>query len=570
MKRKNIEQNITLGIWDGHDSGAAFLRGSEILFAANEERFTRRKLEVGFPLNSIKRGLKYLEIDPGEIQIAAYSTSDPAKTLTRLIPGLKEKYYLIRRKKIYPGSFTNFQKRFKYFFTELSPNLLSRAISDFIIKKNLKNVGIDPETLVNVDHHTAHAYGAYMSSKFKKCLVITLDGIGDGLSGSVWEADGKELNLVHKQSGRHSLGIFFEHVTNLLNMRELEDEGKAMALADYSIPIKKEENPLMSFFTFQKGELRAKYSSNCMYKELKRILWKYPFERFAYLAQKTLEYYALKFVRFWLKKTGYNKIVFAGGVAANIKLNHKIMSLNEVTDMFIFPHMGDGGLALGAVAFYVYKHQGIRKVKFRDCFLGPEFPEDQIREEIERYKVNLREVDPVKTGASLVAKGNIVLWYQGNMEFGPRALGHRSILALPGSESIKDDLNLKIKKRVWYQPFCPSMLLADAKKLFTELKGTPNEFMTMGYFVKYKKRKDLNGVINIDGSCRPQIVLSHNKVYHELIREVKKRTGLGVILNTSFNLHGYPIVNSPSDALEVLVESDVDCLIMNNYLITKK
>lgn len=563
-------KNLILGIWDIHDSGAAILDGQNILYAANEERFTRRKLEIAFPTNSILKGLAYLKLKPRDIKCVAFTTSDPAKTLQRIFPSLKERYYKIRRKKVYPSPLTKFQDRFKYFFTEFKPNFISRSLSEIIIRRKLAGIGISPNKIMNVDHHLSHAYGAYMASPFTKCLAITLDGLGDGLSGTVSKAKDGKIELIHKQSAKHSLGIFYEHATSLLNMRRLEDEGKVMALVDFSLPIKTSDNPLIDFFSFDKGRIISKYSNQRMLKKLQRVFWQHPLERFAYLTQKTLEYYALKFVRYWVEKTDLHNVVFAGGIAANIKLNHRILELDEVKDLFIFPHMGDGGLAFGAAAYAANKDWRIKKLNFKDCFLGPNYSDEEIEAVLESQGLSYQKVNPAVKGAQLIKKREILLWFQGRMEFGPRALGHRSILALPDSQEVKDDLNLKIKKRVWYQPFCPSMLLEDARRVFEQVKGTPNEFMTCGYFVKKKYRENLKGVINVDGSCRPQIALKHNRIYYDLLKELKKRTGYGIVLNTSFNLHGEPIVNTPKDALEVFKKSDVNYIILGNYLVPKK
>lgn len=561
--------DVILGIWDGHDAGIAFLQGKKILFASNEERYTRRKLDIGFPKESIKAGLAYLGLNPQDIKLVSYSTTDPAKTLTRWVPQLKERYYKIRRKKQFPSRLTDMQKRFKYFYTEFAPNNLSKRLSDSNIRRNLKKLGIFPQELVSVDHHTGHVYGAYACAPFEDALVISLDGIGDGLSGLIASVKKGKYTILHEQSGKRSFGIFFEHVTNLSNMRELEDEGKVMALADFSIPIRPEDNPLMDYFKIVDGEVKTKYSSGKMYKELKKVLWKYPFEQFAYLAQKTLEFHALEFAKYWIKKSKQKNIILVGGIAANIKLNQKILELTEVSDIFVFPHMGDGGLALGTAAYLLNSHYKIQKLDFHDCFLGPTYSDTEVEAAIVKKKFEYKKVNPAKTGARLIAQGEILFWFQDGMEYGPRALGHRSILTLPGSVEIKDKLNLKIKKRVWYQPFCPSMLLSSARKVLKDIKGTPNEFMTCGYWVKEKYRDSLNAVINIDGSCRPQIVLRHNKVYFDLLSELKKLTGLGVVLNTSYNLHGEPIVNTPDDALRVFELSDVQYIILNNYLVTK-
>lgn len=571
------KHDIVLGIWDGHDAGAAFLQGQKILFAANEERFTRRKLDIGFPKESIAAGLQFLQLKPEDIQTVAYSTTDPAKTLTRLIPQLKERYYKVRRKKVFPSNVTSIQKQFKYFFTELEPNVVSKWLSNVHIKSQLSKLGIHPEEIHAADHHTAHAYGAYMCSPFDNAVVISLDGIGDGLSGLVISVKNNKYSVLHKQSGKHSLGIFFEHVTNLLNMRELEDEGKVMALADFSIPIDDQDNPLIEFFSLHRGELRAKHSSRKMYFELKKILWKYPFERFAYMAQKTLEKYALEYITYWAhtykKKASKSEkinIVLTGGLAANIKLNQKVLELDETHDIFIFPHMGDGGLALGAGAYVQNVTSKVKKLQFTDCFLGTDFTETAIEKALKKSALSFKKVNPAREGARIIKQEEILFWFQTRMEYGPRALGHRSILTLPGSEDIKNKLNLKIKKRVWYQPFCPSMLESTAREVLAKVKGTPNEFMTCGYWVKKHYQDNLKAVINIDGSCRPQIVLEHNKIYYDLLSEIEKITGLGVVLNTSFNLHGEPIVNTPEDALRVFDLSEVKYMIMNDYLVSKK
>lgn len=563
------KNDIILGIWDGHDSGAAFVYKDKILFAANEERFTRRKLEIKFPYNSIRSGLDTLNLSPSDIKYVAYSTTDPAKTLTRTFPFLKENYYKIRRKKVYPNIFTGFSKKFKYFFTQLNPNFLTRKISNLLIRKRLQKMDIKPEKIFVVDHHQSHIFAAGLCSRFNKCLVITLDGIGDGLSGIVSSFKGGKFTTLHKQSGRHSVGIFFEHVTNLLNMRELEDEGKVMALADFSLPLDK--NPLKKLFKVKKGKIICKYSSLKLYRELEKVLWKYPLEQFAYLAQNTLEDVVLKYISYWLDETNFKKIALAGGVFANIKLNQKILQNKKVKDIFVFPHMGDGGLAIGSAIYASKKISALESVVFKNCFLGPTRSKSQIKNSLKFSEFKYEKVDPVKTAAKLIADGEIIFWYQDEMEYGPRALGHRSILCLPNDRKLKDKLNLSVKKRVWYQPFCPSMLLADAKEIFTNLKGSPNEHMTCGYMVKSSRKKDMIAVINVDNSCRPQIVTKDTGKYFHLLKELKRQTGLGVVLNTSFNIHGQPIVNTEKEALEVLRETkDVKYLIINKLLIQKK
>jgi carbamoyltransferase len=562
-----------LGIWDGHDSGISILKDDKVLFAVNEERLSRRKLDISFPQKSIEYSLNYLGLKKEDIEVIAFSTSEFAKTLWRIFPFLKENYYLLRRRKKDYSSLDSFKRGFKYKATELQLDPLSRNISKSVLNKKLKKLGFRNYKLLMYDHHLCHAASATFTSGFKKALVITIDGIGDTLSGTINTFEDDKLERIKTILGKNSFGIFFEHVTNLLNMRELEDEGKVMALANYALKIKDEENPLLDFFEVDGLDVKAKYSTLKTFKELKKILWKYPSEQFAYMAQRTLEIKITELVKNAIKETGLNKICFAGGTCSNIKVNMLIKNLPEVNDVYVFPHMGDGGLAMGSAMVVNYELNGTSDYNFKDVYFGPQFSNDYIKEALEKNELkNIKykySQETEKEVARIISEGNIVFWFQGRMEYGPRALGNRSILAPPHSEEIKNELNLVQKKRVWYQPFCPTMLLEDAKEVLEDLKGTPNEFMTMGYMVKKDKQKLVKGVINIDGSCRPQIITDYDSRYARLLLEYKKLSGIGILLNTSFNLHGDPLVCSPEDALNTFSRTEAKYLILENYLLSK-
>lgn len=563
-----------LGIWDGHDSGVSILKDNKILFAINEERLSRRKLEVTFPEKSIEYSLDYLGLKKEDIEVIALSTSEFAKTLWRIFPLLKENYYLLRRRKKDYSSLDSFKRGFKYRATELQLDPLSKNISLWATNNKLKNLGFKDYKLFMYDHHLCHAASAAFTSGSKEALVITIDGIGDTLSGTINTFENSKLERIKTISGKDSFGIFFEHVTNLLNMRELEDEGKVMALANYALKIKDEDNPLLDFFEIDGLEIKAKYSTLKTFKELKKILWKFPSEQFAFMAQRTLELKITELIRNAIKETNLSNICLSGGTCSNIKVNMLIKNLPEVNDVYVFPHMGDGGLAMGSAMVANYNLHGISNYDFNNVYFGPQFSNEYIKEVLE--KNNLRNIkyryveDIEKETAKKIQEGNIVFWFQGRMEYGPRALGNRSILAPPHSEDIKNELNLVQKKRVWYQPFCPTMLLEDAKEVLGDLKGTPNEFMTMGYMVKKDKQKLVKGVINIDGSCRPQIITDHTSRYARLLSEYKKLSGIGILLNTSFNLHGEPLVCSPEDALSTFSRTKAKYMVLENYLLSKK
>lgn len=556
-----------LGIWDGHDAGSAIIEDNEIKVAINEERITRKKLDVGFPKQSIKVCLNYLNLKPADIEVIAASTSDFSKTLTRAVPKLKDKYYLLRRRKILP-KFSRFQKSLKYNLTEIGSTKITRQLSHYLLKKELKKLGFEKFSLYIVDHHMAHAASALLSG-FNKTLAITVDGVGDGLSGSVNIIENGEIKRISSISAKDSLGIFFEHVTNLLNMRELEDEGKVMALSDYAYEMPDEKNKMLDFFKVNDLNIKAKYSSLGMYKQLKNILWHTPSEQFAWMAQKTLERNLIKLFKNAIKETGIKDVAWSGGVASNVKANLRIKNLKELGKWFVFPHMGDGGLALGAALYINLKLNGKRNYKFDDVYFGPDYDDDRIKQTLKKYNLKYEERSDIeKYAADLISKEKIVLWFQGRMEYGPRALGNRSILAPAFSEEVKDTINLQIKKREWFQPFCPSLLQEEAKKFFTDIKQY-NKFMVMGYNTQEKMRDNLKSVINVDGSARPQMLNNENKRFSNLIKQVKRNTGDGVVLNTSFNLHGFPIVNTPEEAIEVMLNTKSKYLVLGNYLVKR-
>ena len=585
-----------LGIWDGHDAGAALIHGEDLVFAINEERLSRRKLEVGFPHRSILACLDFAGLQPRDIQAIGASTTDPAKTLTRLVPNLKEEYYLIRRRKMAPRPLDAFKKTFKYRFTELAPNSISQRLSRGWLNKQLAALGFTGDGLDLVDHHGAHAAAAAFCSGFPACLVITLDGVGDGCCGSLWSLNNGNLSLIKALPASRSLGIFFEHVTNLMNMRELEDEGKVMALANYAYPIPDEENPLMHIIRTEGLDIVTPHSSTAMFREMKKIIWRYPSEQFAAMAQRVLERCVLDLVAAAMKKTGHRKIAAAGGVFSNIKMNMKIVGGLDVENLYVFPHMGDGGLAIGAAMLVNYRQYGISRYRLQSLALGPAYTTKEVMalsgEALPASKSTgpdgLPDIPPkgsaatangslifttienaAETAARLILDGEIILWFQGRMEIGPRSLGHRSILARSDDKSTKDRLNLLLKKRVWYQPFCPSMLAEDAQALLhadgQQLEDNP--FMTMAYRVREDKLHIMEGVINIDGTCRPQFVGSEDPVYRELLTRIKDAIGYGVVLNTSFNIHGEPVVCAPEEAIDMQIRAGIRYLVIENVLI---
>jgi carbamoyltransferase len=357
-------------------------------------------------------------------------------------------------------------------------------------------------------------------------------------------------------------------------MRELEDEGKVMALASFGYPIPDDQNPLLSLFSVEGLKIKAKYHGVGLYKKLQRIHYLFPSEQFAFMAQRVLEVCITKLVENAQASTGLRHLVYAGGVASNIKVNMLLKNSGKLDDVHIFPHMGDGGLALGAALYANLKIKNISKVKLDNLFFGPSYSVAEIKNEIGKFKVHSQRFESIEDkAAQLISSGHIILWFQGRMEYGPRALGNRSILALPNSVAIKNKLNIYLKKRVWYQPFCPSMLEEDAAEILEDHNGVNNRFMTMGYKSKEKYANAMVAVTNADNSCRPQILsVSEGPEfarYTNLLKKLKELTGFGIVLNTSFNKHGESIITTPKEALELLVNSQFPYLVMEDYLVWK-
>jgi carbamoyltransferase len=560
-----------LGIWDGHDSGAALLQDGRLRFAVNEERLTRRKLEVRFPSHSIEACLADAELAPEQIDLVALSTFDPAKTLGRWWLGSKERYYAVRRRQTRPGVLAELTRALKYRLTEFPPGPTCRALSRLALRQPFARLRLSRTHLSFVDHHEAHAAAAAWAADFAPCAVLTIDGVGDGLSSTISTFLDGRLRRVAASSARSSLGVFFEHVTNLLNMRELEDEGKVMALADYAAPIADEDNPLLRWIRVRDGVIETKRAGHDLRRALARIHWRYSNEQFAYLAQRMVEHTCVALARDAVRLTGLDRIALAGGVVSNIRAARRIRLMPEVRDVYVFPHMGDGGLAVGAAVAAASASGERIALDLSRLDFGHGYSTSTIAAALRTAGFS---ADPVDGLASRVAgaldEGRIVMWFQGRMEYGPRALGNRSVLARPDRSDLRDRLNLVLKRRVWYQPFCPSMLESEAPRLLADWTGGSNRCMTMAFEVSPCYRSRLAGVISVDGTCRPQLVPDNEPgEFADLLRELRARWGIGAVLNTSFNIHGEPVVCSPAEAIDVFLRSGADALAIGPFLVER-
>jgi carbamoyltransferase len=562
---------VTLGIWDGHDAGAALFEDGRLVFAVNEERLSRRKLEVRFPGQAIAMCLAETGHASRDVSLVACSTTDPAKTLTRYFPALKERYYQVRRRLSAPGATASLTRTAKYRITEWAPGGLSGALSRRALRRELLTCGLGGADLVMVDHHEAHAATAAFGSGWPRCGVLTIDGVGDGLSATISRFDGGRLTRLAATPASESLGVFFEHVTALLNMRELEDEGKVMALADYASPIPDDENPLLPLIRVRDGVIETARAGHALRSPLARLHWRYPNEQFAYLAQRTVEHVCAALARDAVRLTGLRRLALAGGVASNVKATRRIRLLPEVEDVFVFPHMGDGGLALGAAILAAAAAGDDVRIGLDRLNLGPSYDLQAIDASVGAAGLPAERIgNPAARVADLLAAGQIVMWFQGAMEYGPRALGHRSVLARPDRADLRDRLNLALKRRVWYQPFCPSLLESEARRMLSDWTGPRNRNMTMAYQVAAEYRCQMAGVMSVDGTCRPQIVPDDQPgQFTDLLREARRLWGAGAVLNTSFNIHGEPLVCSPAEAVDVFLRSGADALAIGPLLVSR-
>ena len=566
-----------IGVWDGHDAGAVLVLEGRVVLALNEERLSGRKLDVGMPWRCLA---EMRRAAGGRRIIWAVTTSDPAKLLTRFVPALKERYYRTRRRLPPQPTTTAAQEYAKYALTQWPTNRLFRALSRRWFARQLQ---AEAGNVFLVDHHHAHAGSAAFWPEWKnEALIVTLDGIGDGESGSVWrwsETD-RRLQRMVAIPGSASFGLFFEHVTNELQMRPLEDEGKVMALATYAADIPAQSNPFLDWFALEQGPagwplFHCRVAPTKMASAVARVIWSTPREQVCRMAQQVLEHHIPAYFSRLAAVTSIHDFGFAGGVASNIKVNRLIRAVPGVERLAICPAMGDGGLALGAAQVAWLARTGNRPQAFRDFRLGLDHGDlgREAETPARRSGATLhRPGDIADAVGSLVAAGEVVMWAQGRMELGARALGARSIVARADSTAARDDLNLRLKRRVWFQPFCPTILLEEAPVLLADYRGDrdANFHMTMGFLTTLRGRQALAGAIGPDGSCRPQMVdCDEGDPWFRLLRAVKRATGVGAVINTSLNIHGKPMSDGAEGVIEAWLESGVRHLALGSVLLSK-
>ncbi len=579
-----------LGINDGHPSSICLIKDGEILYASMEERFDRIKNSVNFPILAIKNCFKYTGIKPEEIDLVAFSSKDidpidlnelakkksdsrltvlTFSYITQFLP------YSLIDKLCIAGSNIRSLIKLKRYFTEY--------------KKYLKQLGLGDKKVIFYDHHTVHAATAYYFNKEKpkKTLIFTCDGEGDGLCATVCIGEKDEIKRQVAIPFFHSIGKMYNEVTWYLGLKPWEHEYKVMGMAPYS-----DENHAKNTWKLFKNMMKIDEKDKRKFKNnthkwahtyglmLKKKLYKHRFDSISYSIQRLTEEILTKWVDNNIDYYGIDDVMLSGGVFMNVKANQKIMELESVKSLFVVPSCGDESSAIGAAMLgYIdlCKQDGI-KIEFKgisDLYLGPDFDNDveEYVKKINKNKYKVEYFDEIEDKvANIIKNGGIVSRCSGRMEFGARALGNRSILANPSDLKVIREINQKIKQRDFWMPFAPVILRERAKDYIIQRKQVDDQYMILSFDSTDLAKKDIISTLHqFDLTCRPQVLdKDWNPTYYSIVKSFEDITGIGALLNTSFNLHGEPIVCTPQDALSTFERSGLNYLILGNYLISKK
>jgi len=569
---------IILGISDHYISGAAIIIDGKIVSAVAEERLARQKMVMGFPWKSIEKVMEIAGVEPKDLTEVAIA-SDWGHFLKNYVDfsggvfGVKETF--VRSLFFRVGSHVSFLRSKVPFLEKLYYSLRKPAFEkrkQAIRQAMQLDFGITAP--VNfVSHHLCHAAGAYYASGYDEALVATLDGAGDGDSSHVYSVKNGRFELLHNVPSFDSLGDYYGYVTQISGFKAGKHEGKITGLAAYGKPNLRDV--FEKFFRFKDGSMRN--VGNCFrhaaLRKLKAALPEgYKREDLAATVQDLAEDVATAYVGHWCRKTGHRNVALAGGVFANVKINQRVLETDGVSSVFVFPAMSDEGIAAGAALVRHAELSGWEPEE-RACidhvYLGPEFSDEDIEKALGTAEVTYTKADSMaKEVAKLLADGKVVARFAGRMEYGPRALGNRSILYRPDSPSVNDWLNERLQ-RTEFMPFAPSTLAEDAASYFIGIEGAENtaRFMTITFDCTEVMKKSCPGVVHIDGTARPQVVHAHdNPEYHGIIAEFKRLTGLSCVVNTSFNIHEEPIVCTPEDAIRAFKIGHLDVLAIGPYI----
>jgi carbamoyltransferase len=591
------------------DSNVTLTENGRVLFAAGEERFTRNKLQDGFPAIALQAGLDYCKLTLKDIDVVAYpffeaqkeaqlftknieDESDfldetPFKAMrsqiqkalervpsrTQAIPGLHQPNEVMEKSSLH-----------KLFYRMagaegvVSRNLAKRSSRNWKresltyhqqwqdeLEGNLKELGLLSK-LKRYDHHSAHSAAAYYASGFDRALIVTLDGYGSGLAGSTSVGEGSRIRRIHKLEYPHSLGSFYESVTSSLGFKPSRHEGKIVGLAAYGDPSILLDLVLSRFYQ-EPGNFRIIESNNIYFARYLASL--FPKIDVAAAWQRALEVVAVNYIRHYVEQTKLDTIVLAGGVIANVKLNQRIFEIPGIKRIFVYPNMGDGGCGTGA-AFLASLNSMGKRVAYESVYFGPDYSDDVIARDLQTAGLKFKHIGQIEpVVAKLIHEGCVVARFNGRMEYGPRSLGNRSILYRASEPEVNQWLNQRLG-RTEFMPFAPATLYEERNSCYQKIDGGEfsAQFMTLTFDCTDFMRRTCPAAVHVDGTARPQLVTeATNPSFHHVLKEYHKLSGIPSVINTSFNMHEEPIVNSPNDAIRAFLQGNLDYLAIGNILV---
>lgn len=560
-----------------HDSAAALIIDGVVVAAVQEERFSRLKHDDSFPLLSIQWVIKHANIDIRDISYVVFYEK-PFVRFERLL----ETYFAYA-----PLGFMSFRHSIPRW-------LKDKLFQKGKIVKQLRSLSNDVDwvdKLLFSDHHLSHSASAFYPSPFEDAVILTVDGVGEWATTSVSVGNDSKIELLEELHFPHSIGLLYSTITSFLGFKVNSGEYKVMGLAPYGKPVYAEKilNELldlkddgsfrldMSYFSFATDVNMAADKMAAFFgvsPRLSETALTQVHKDIAASLQVATQEVLLKICRYIAQKTGMKHLCLAGGVALNCVANEKIRQANIFESIWVQPAAGDAGGAVGAAlaVYHLYLNQP-RTINNKYCTnLGPEYSGREIEDELVKCGATYEFIetpDLLDLVASLLSEGKVVGWMQGRAEFGPRALGNRSILADPRVKDLQLSLNLKIKFRESFRPFAPSVLEEKTNDWFDNT--SPSTYMGFVAQAHDLVRQQIPAVIHLDGTARLQTVSAEdNQLYHELLTKFDKLTGCPLLVNTSFNVRGEPMVLSPKHAFECFMGTDIDVLVVGNFILFKE
>ncbi len=551
-----------------HDSAAALVIDGKVTAAVPEERISRIKHDQELPVNAVRFCLEKAGLNINELDYVVFYDK-PLTKFDRILTGYMATPIRSCRA-----------------FLKAMPVWLRRKLwTDMVIHKELEFDG----DILYTSHHLAHAAGAFYCSPFDRAAILTIDGVGEWSTASYGVGENNRISLKAEMRYPHSVGLLYSALTYYLGFQVNSAEYKVMGLAPYGKPeyaelMEKELVTIhddgsihlnMDFFRFHYGDTMTGRKLEQLFGRPRRTP-ESSLESFhndiAASIQAVTEKIVLKMARHTRKETGCDKLCMAGGVALNCKANGLLLKERIFDDIYVQPASGDAGGAIGAALYVYYKVTGDNKHPHEEFGVGPIFTDDEAGRFIEENNIPIVDISPEKQPeylAKVIADGHIAAVYQGAMEFGPRALGFRSILADPRDNRMKEKINAAVKYREKFRPFAPVVL----EEYMTEFFDceSPSPYMLFNFQVKPDKQPVIPAVTHVDGSSRIQTVTrTQNPVYYDIVAAFHKLTGVPVLLNTSFNLRGHPIVHTPEQAFATFCSGGIDFLLLGRYLIYKQ